>query len=62
MRKYFYMDDKFTLEEIILLHKLADHYENEKWLRVSSRFFDKTGRRISPDDAKLRVKRDMRED
>ncbi|KAL1962710.1 hypothetical protein VTN77DRAFT_9254 [Rasamsonia byssochlamydoides] len=61
VRKYFYMDDKFTLEEIILLHKLADHYENEKWLRVSSRFFDKTGRRISPDDAKLRVKTDLLE-
>ncbi|KAL2006094.1 hypothetical protein VTN00DRAFT_9748 [Thermoascus crustaceus] len=55
---YYYLDNEFTLEEIVLLHNLADRYEKEKWLRISSRFYDKTGKRITPDQAKSRIQRD----
>lgn len=51
----YYPGDKFTLEEIIMLNKLAERYEEEKWLRISSRFYDKTGSRISPEEAKQYV-------
>ncbi|KAN0069943.1 hypothetical protein V8E54_012249 [Elaphomyces granulatus] len=47
------IDNEFTIEELLLLHKLADRYEREKWLRISSRFFDKTGRRITPEKARI---------
>jgi len=55
---YYYLDNEFTLDEIILLHNLADRYEKEKWLRISSRFYDKTGKRITPEQAKSRIQRD----
>lgn len=55
---YYYLDNEFTLDEIVLLHNLADRYEKEKWLRISSRFYDKTGKRITPDQAKSRIQRD----
>lgn len=27
---------------------LAQRYEEEKWVKVASRFFDKTGKRLDP--------------
>ncbi|KAI5302972.1 hypothetical protein KEM56_000165 [Ascosphaera pollenicola] len=48
-------NDSYDLQEMLLLHQLAEKYEREKWLRVSSRFFDITGRRITPLDAKNNV-------
>lgn len=47
--------DLFNLEELLMLFKLATKYEEEKWLRVCSRFFDKTGKRLSVQQAKERV-------
>ncbi|KAL1999388.1 hypothetical protein VTN02DRAFT_4586 [Thermoascus thermophilus] len=55
---YYYLDNEFTLDEMVLLHNLADRYEKEKWLRISSRFYDKTGKRITPDQAKSRIQKD----
>jgi hypothetical protein len=43
------------LDEICLLYKLAERYEEDKWLRVVSRFFDKTGKRLSPNKVKALV-------
>jgi len=51
----YYVDENFTLEDIILLNKLAVKYEEEKWLRISSRFYDKTGKRLTPQEAKKRL-------
>lgn len=28
--------------------RLADRYEEEKWIKVASRFFDRTGKRVAP--------------
>jgi hypothetical protein len=53
------LEDGLSFQEILLLHKLADQYEKEKWLRISSRFFDKTGKRITPDMAKQRIEKDL---
>ncbi|GAD98352.1 predicted protein [Paecilomyces variotii No. 5] len=49
-----YIETKLSLDEILLLHKLEARYEREKWLYVASRFFDKTGKRITPEEAKAR--------
>jgi len=34
----------------VLIHKLAERYENRKWLEVASKFFDTTGKRVHPDE------------
>ncbi|KAK2811052.1 hypothetical protein FQN50_002387 [Emmonsiellopsis sp. PD_5] len=56
-KKILYVDENFSLEEILLLNQLAVQYDNEKWLRISSRFFDKTGKRLSPQEAKEHVQK-----
>ncbi|PGG96057.1 hypothetical protein AJ79_09745 [Helicocarpus griseus UAMH5409] len=56
-KKILYVDENFSLEEILLLNKLAAQYEEEKWLRISSRFYDKTGKRVTPQEAKEHVQR-----
>ena len=33
---------------MMCLYKLHDLYEKKKWIEISSRFFDKTGKRIDP--------------
>ncbi|KAL1953547.1 hypothetical protein VTO42DRAFT_2603 [Malbranchea cinnamomea] len=50
-------DPDFTVDELVLLNTLAAKYEEEKWLRISSRFFDKTGKRLTPQEAKQRIER-----
>ncbi|PGH21509.1 hypothetical protein AJ80_03177 [Polytolypa hystricis UAMH7299] len=57
-RKLFYLSEKFTLDEVMLLNKIATKYDEEKWLRISSRFFDKTGKRITPQEAKKHVQQE----
>ena len=51
-RTIFYIDENFSVEDIILLTKLEAKYEDEKWLRISSRFYDKTGKRFTPQEVK----------
>ncbi|OJD17615.1 hypothetical protein AJ78_02314 [Emergomyces pasteurianus Ep9510] len=57
-KKILYVDENFSLEEILLLNKLAAQYEDEKWLRISSRFYDKTGKRLTPQEAREHVQRE----
>ncbi|PGH28368.1 hypothetical protein GX50_08895 [[Emmonsia] crescens] len=56
-KKILYVDENFSLEEILLLNKLAAQYDEEKWLRISSRFYDKTGKRLLPQEAREHVQR-----
>ncbi|PGH01346.1 hypothetical protein GX51_05277 [Blastomyces parvus] len=56
-KKILYVDENFSLEEILLLNKLAAQYDEEKWLRISSRFYDKTGKRLSAQEAREHVQR-----
>ncbi|OJD15972.1 hypothetical protein ACJ73_08925 [Blastomyces percursus] len=56
-KKILYVDENFSLEEILLLNKLAAQYDEEKWLRISSRFYDKTGKRLTPQEAREQVQR-----
>ncbi|QSS60377.1 hypothetical protein I7I51_05175 [Histoplasma capsulatum] len=56
-KKILYVDENFSLEEILLLNRLAAQYDEEKWLRISSRFYDKTGKRLTPQEAKEYVQR-----
>lgn len=34
----------------MLVHKLAERYDDRKWLEVASKFFDKTGKRVHADE------------
>ncbi|KAF3480183.1 uncharacterized protein GIQ15_05530 [Arthroderma uncinatum] len=52
----YYTDESLSLEEVILLNKLAEKYDKEMWLRISSKFFDKTGKRLDPEEAKRHVR------
>ncbi|EFW23140.1 hypothetical protein D8B26_006658 [Coccidioides posadasii str. Silveira] len=47
-KKVLYLDEAFTLEDVILLNQIAARYDEDKWIRISSRFFDKTGKRLPP--------------
>ncbi|KAL4924414.1 SANT/Myb-like DNA-binding domain-containing protein [Aspergillus undulatus] len=52
VKKIYYMDDQFTLDEVLLLHQIAADWKKDRWDTISSRFNDKTGRNITPDQAK----------
>ena len=43
-------DDMFNFEELRILAGMVVNDESNRWLRIASRFFDKTGRRVSADD------------
>jgi hypothetical protein len=46
------LEEKLTIDELVLLHSLATKFEDEKWIRIISKFFDRTGKRINAEDAK----------
>ena len=50
-----FIDEDFNMDDIVLLNKIASKFEEEKWLRITSRFYDKTGKRITMQQAKSRV-------
>ena len=43
-------DDMFSFGELQCISELLMQDERHRWLRVASRFTDKTGRRVHPDD------------
>ena len=49
-----YEDDFFSAVELRLLADLMMRDDARRWLRISSAFFDKTGRRVHPDDVRER--------
>ncbi|KAE8373028.1 hypothetical protein BDV26DRAFT_285473 [Aspergillus bertholletiae] len=55
VKHVFYTDETFDLEDVILLHKIAAKWERDKWLTVSTHFYEKTGRSITPDEAKSMI-------
>jgi hypothetical protein len=48
----FYIAEDLDMEDVLLLHTIAAEWEKEKWLAVSDRFNGKTGRSITPEQAK----------
>ncbi|KAB8244367.1 hypothetical protein BDV35DRAFT_395016 [Aspergillus flavus] len=50
-----YTDENFDLEDVLLLHTIAAKWERDKWLAVSTQFNDRTGRSITPDEAKSMI-------
>ncbi|KAA8651998.1 hypothetical protein EYZ11_002988 [Aspergillus tanneri] len=52
IKKVCYIDSDLNLKEILLLHKIAAKWERDRWLAISTRFNDKTGRSITPEQAK----------
>ncbi|KAB8231560.1 uncharacterized protein BDW43DRAFT_301743 [Aspergillus alliaceus] len=55
VKHVFYTDENFDLEDVLLLHTIAAKWERDKWLNVSTRFNDRTGRNITPEDAKSMI-------
>lgn len=45
-------DDLFSFGELQLLSELIAKYDTDRWQLIASRFFDKTGRRVHPDDVR----------
>lgn len=45
-------DTKLTPEDNAFLHKVAEKWERDRWLAISTRFNDKTGQSITPEFAK----------
>ena len=43
-------DDLFSFGELQCLSELIMRDDNQRWLRIASRFADKTGRRVHPED------------
>ncbi|KAL9124149.1 MAG: hypothetical protein Q9217_006494 [Psora testacea] len=56
-RPIIYMDsgDQLDAEELAKLYKLHAKAERGKWVEISSRFFDRTGKRITPDVLKEKL-------
>ncbi|KAL4917627.1 hypothetical protein BDW62DRAFT_201652 [Aspergillus aurantiobrunneus] len=52
VKKVYYIDDEFTLDEVLLLHRIAADWKKDRWETISSRFNVKTGRSITPAQAK----------
>ncbi|KAB8074076.1 hypothetical protein BDV29DRAFT_157022 [Aspergillus leporis] len=50
--RVFYIAEDLDMEDVLLLHTIAAEWEKEKWLAVSDRFNGKTGRSITPEQAK----------
>ncbi|KAI9372512.1 hypothetical protein BJX61DRAFT_542666 [Aspergillus egyptiacus] len=56
VKKVYYIDDEFTLDEVLLLHQVAADWKRDRWESISSRFNSLTGRSITPAQAKTVIK------
>ncbi|KAI9041905.1 uncharacterized protein KD926_006242 [Aspergillus affinis] len=52
LKKVSYIESDFTLKEVLLLHRIAAKWERDRWLSISTRFNDKTGHSLTPEQAK----------
>ncbi|KAL3447115.1 hypothetical protein BJX65DRAFT_278066 [Aspergillus insuetus] len=52
VKKVYYIDDEFTLDEVLLLHRIAADWRKDRWKTISSRFNNMTGRNITPAQVK----------
>ncbi|BCR86240.1 SANT/Myb-like DNA-binding domain-containing protein [Aspergillus chevalieri] len=51
-KKVYYVDEEFSLEDVVMLHNIAAKWERDRWLAISTRFNDITQRKITPEQAK----------
>lgn len=51
-KRVLYFDREISWQEAVLLHQIAARWEKERWVAISSRFNDQTGRTITPEQAK----------
>ncbi|KAK1150105.1 hypothetical protein N8T08_000002 [Aspergillus melleus] len=52
LKKVSYTESEFTLNEVLLLHRIAAKWERDRWRAISTRFNDKTGHSLTPEQAK----------
>ena len=48
-------DNLFDTEDLQALRKILSEDEEQLWLRIASRYFDRTGQRIHPDDIQAKL-------
>ncbi|KAI9763997.1 MAG: hypothetical protein M1840_008945 [Geoglossum simile] len=48
-------DERWSQRELILLLEIAKRYEQTKWLWIASRFYDKTGKRVSAEEVREKL-------
>ncbi|KAI9862466.1 MAG: hypothetical protein M1813_004317 [Trichoglossum hirsutum] len=48
-------DEDWSKDELVLLLNIAKRYEETKWLYIASRFYDKTGRRVTAEEVKEKL-------
>ncbi|KAL5041652.1 hypothetical protein BDW71DRAFT_201223 [Aspergillus fruticulosus] len=51
-KRVYYIDDEFTLDEVLLLHRIAADWERDRWETICSRFNNETGRNITSRQAR----------
>ncbi|KAL3463299.1 hypothetical protein BJX64DRAFT_257482 [Aspergillus heterothallicus] len=52
VKKIYYINDEFTLDEVLLLHRIAADWRKDRWKTISSQFNGMTGRNITPAQVK----------
>lgn len=50
-------DNLFTISELQLLSSIIMRDQNQTWLRIASVFYDKTGRKVHPEDIREKFER-----
>lgn len=50
-------DNLFTISELQFLSELIMRDQNQTWLRIASLFYDKTGRKVHPEDIREKFER-----
>ncbi|KAL4755025.1 hypothetical protein BDW72DRAFT_189637 [Aspergillus terricola var. indicus] len=51
-KRVYFIDDEFTLDEVLLLHRITADWERDRWETICSRFNAETGRNITPRQAR----------
>ncbi|KAL3473312.1 hypothetical protein BJX99DRAFT_234003 [Aspergillus californicus] len=52
VKKVYYVDDEFTVDEVLLLHQVAADWKKDRWETISSQFNDRTGHSITAEQAR----------
>lgn len=50
-------DSLFTISELQFLSELIMRHQNQTWLRIASLFYDRTGRKVHPEDIREKFER-----
>lgn len=55
-RRALYIDEDFSLKDFLLLHDIAAKWKQDRWTAISQAWSEKTGRTMTPEQAKSMLK------